>query len=341
MGSSQQEPILRNRYFHGKMLTAGDFQLEQDYFNQKRQMLNRLLHGSGVVAGLTVRVQADLQTVNILPGLALDSLGREIVVPKTETCSLTTLPGFAAAGSGAPFYLCVSYLEQAVHRPATSPALLASDSHLTNGEPGYVAEGYRFSLTGQAPDASSAQDSMPVVYLAKLQGQVENGVYRIGQIEPMQEEEADQVVPAEPAPVAPTPEPVVAPVSAPVAPPAEVNVPPKRLATGTVSVSLGSSKMFLAPFNKFVERSFYTEVLEHGLGPGPVCMTIGVEDSQSAGTYYGDLDVFEDTELKKKYPDFALGVVVFPSDGTFKIGLKVKQQTDRESIQLRWWAYKE
>src|SRR5262250_3897778 len=44
----------RLRYFHGQMLTARDFQLEQEYFREKLKLRVRCLLGYGVVCGLFV-----------------------------------------------------------------------------------------------------------------------------------------------------------------------------------------------------------------------------------------------------------------------------------------------
>jgi hypothetical protein len=44
-------------------------------------MLNRLVHGFGVVCGLDVTLGDDRKSVVVQPGLALDKAGREIVVP--------------------------------------------------------------------------------------------------------------------------------------------------------------------------------------------------------------------------------------------------------------------
>ena len=44
----------RLSYFYGQMLSAQDFQREQDYFREKLKLHNRCLHGYGVVCGLAV-----------------------------------------------------------------------------------------------------------------------------------------------------------------------------------------------------------------------------------------------------------------------------------------------
>src|ERR1051326_8233281 len=71
----------RNRYFYGKLLDTFHFELEQNYGNRKRWLLNRLTLGSGVVCGLSVAITNDGKSVLVQPGVAIDQLGREIVVP--------------------------------------------------------------------------------------------------------------------------------------------------------------------------------------------------------------------------------------------------------------------
>jgi hypothetical protein len=44
----------RNNYFYGKLLTVKDFQTEQQFFINKQRLINRLVHGVGVVCGLEV-----------------------------------------------------------------------------------------------------------------------------------------------------------------------------------------------------------------------------------------------------------------------------------------------
>jgi hypothetical protein len=70
----------RPNYFTGQLLTAEDFEAEQSYFLAGRRSHNRVLHGWGVVCGLGVKPSGSGGVV-VEPGLAIDSLGREIVVP--------------------------------------------------------------------------------------------------------------------------------------------------------------------------------------------------------------------------------------------------------------------
>ena len=79
MNNNKYFPLERNRYFYGKMLTARDFEIEQRYFNNKRRLINRTILGVGVVCGLGV-YQNDDSSFSVETGMALDYLGREIVV---------------------------------------------------------------------------------------------------------------------------------------------------------------------------------------------------------------------------------------------------------------------
>ena len=74
----------RNRYFYGKLLDAYHFDLETGYFNGKRRLLNRLVSGYGVLCGLDVQLTHDKQCIVVLPGVALDKCGAEIIVPEVS-----------------------------------------------------------------------------------------------------------------------------------------------------------------------------------------------------------------------------------------------------------------
>jgi hypothetical protein len=77
----------RNNYFPGKRLTPDSFRIEQKYLVERRQLLNRAIHGWGAVYGLPVAMAApdkccpgaELGTLEIGEGLALDRIGRELV----------------------------------------------------------------------------------------------------------------------------------------------------------------------------------------------------------------------------------------------------------------------
>ena len=83
--STSLKSFQRNRYFYGKLLTVRDFEDEQAYMNGKRHLLNRTLHGYGIVCGfrdIGVKEQdGNLSLIFVDGGFAIDGCGREIVVP--------------------------------------------------------------------------------------------------------------------------------------------------------------------------------------------------------------------------------------------------------------------
>jgi hypothetical protein len=85
----------RPNFFDGKLLTADDFRLEQDYQDHKRHLQNLATLGAGVVSGLEVSADADGVGITVSPGLAIDALGREIIVPVATRVPWPTPDGTA------------------------------------------------------------------------------------------------------------------------------------------------------------------------------------------------------------------------------------------------------
>jgi len=89
-------PPVRNRYFYGKMLDVFHFELEQQYFNSKRWLLNRLVSGYGVLCGLNVQLTSDYQSIVVTPGIAIDKCGHEIVVCQPSDPVVLPMPPSSA-----------------------------------------------------------------------------------------------------------------------------------------------------------------------------------------------------------------------------------------------------
>ena len=143
-------PFARSRYFYGKLLTVDDFETEQKYMNDKRRMINRFLHGSGVVCGMHV-VRVDDRTISVEMGLALDFAGREIVVDAPIIRKLDMIDGYDdTAGEDGYLYLCIEYAEQETE-PVHS---ITGAGARGTGEVEYnkYAEGYRIFFTTQEPE---------------------------------------------------------------------------------------------------------------------------------------------------------------------------------------------
>jgi len=76
------EQFERNKYFYGKLLDAYHFELETNYHNAKRYLINRAILGYGVVCGLDViPVKGQPHSIAVTPGFAIDKWGRELIVP--------------------------------------------------------------------------------------------------------------------------------------------------------------------------------------------------------------------------------------------------------------------
>ena len=148
MKNTQLYPFERNKYYYGMLLSVEDFNSEQKYMNDKRRLINRLVHGTGVVSGLNV-VAIDDQTVSVESGLAFDNTGREIIVETPVTKKLSMLKGYETAmsrGSNAYVYLCLEYSEE---EKGYSFDISSADGSAVHDK---IKEGYSLYLTSSEPD---------------------------------------------------------------------------------------------------------------------------------------------------------------------------------------------
>jgi len=85
---------LRNQYFDGKRLPPASFRLEQTYGIEHRRLLNRAIHGWGLVYGYAIRPEVARNSVEaaskfiVSPGLVLDRYGRELYLPEPVALSI-------------------------------------------------------------------------------------------------------------------------------------------------------------------------------------------------------------------------------------------------------------
>lgn len=147
MNRSRYVPFERNRYFYGKLLTVRDFMTEQTYNADKRRLVNRLLYGSGVVAGLQV-VAVDDKSIAIETGVALDALGREIVVPSPMTMKLSNVDGFTNHDYAKNVYLCLAYNEKP-KEPVHAVGGMSNSEEIS--EHNRIQESYRLFVTDKRP----------------------------------------------------------------------------------------------------------------------------------------------------------------------------------------------
>jgi hypothetical protein len=108
-------PIERLNYFNGQRLEAADFRLEQEFHMRVRRVLNKSLYTPGIAAGLEVEkvLPEPSHFVRVLPGLALDSLGREIILVEPVEVPVSgkpTEPTEPVTGN----YLVIEYAEESI-----------------------------------------------------------------------------------------------------------------------------------------------------------------------------------------------------------------------------------
>ncbi len=105
--------VKRVRYFEYEFLDAADFEVEQEYHRSMRYKHNRDFHTWGIGHGLEVNLAEDQEAgeetkVTVNPGTAVDSEGREIVLPISKTIDFDQ-PGYEANKS---YYVTIKWHEQ-------------------------------------------------------------------------------------------------------------------------------------------------------------------------------------------------------------------------------------
>jgi hypothetical protein len=161
---SKCESGLRNNYFEGKRLTADSFRVEQKYLVERRHLLNRAIHGWGVVYGYGITAvppddpkKSFACRLKIRPGLALDKCGRELlqteksikvdddlIILDKELRSLDKRErqtAFSEAGPRACWLISVHYAEQ-----YTGPVTVQDSCHCEHHEWDHTCETVRYSL---------------------------------------------------------------------------------------------------------------------------------------------------------------------------------------------------
>jgi hypothetical protein len=167
----QERPLERLNYFNGQRLQAGDFTLEQEYHIRVRRWLNRSLYTVGIASGLGVRKVAKAPRVRISPGLALDAMGREIILLEERE---ETVPGaHDDANKPIGLYLTIRYREDVVGRQegACRPSNGSGDKVSWDGPTRVVAEPV-FEWSRDVPREDSGKVLLAYVGLGKGCGEV-------------------------------------------------------------------------------------------------------------------------------------------------------------------------
>jgi len=107
MSDNNRAPITRTNYFSGESLLTADFVCEQKYNMEMLALLNSSLRTWGIASGLEVSWQAGSSSsqVTVSAGMAIDKLGRQIVLPNAQVLKLDGVP------AGSSVYLTIRYHE--------------------------------------------------------------------------------------------------------------------------------------------------------------------------------------------------------------------------------------
>lgn len=93
-GCAESTELTRVSYYSGQLLSASDFQLDQNYHRDKLRLHNLALVGSGVVNGLEVSLDdgsvPNAPVVSVEPGCAVAPNGELLVLCKPRVCTFST-----------------------------------------------------------------------------------------------------------------------------------------------------------------------------------------------------------------------------------------------------------
>jgi hypothetical protein len=161
IGDEAYRTPLRVRYFDGQLLTAQDFQDEQQYHLEKQRLHNRLAHGAGIVTGLKVE-GVEGTTVQVRPGLALDSHGREIIVPDPQRTDAAQPTNKEGQPEGDRIAKGVVSLRVGYREVDVGPLPTGEEN-----SPSRTAEVYRLMVS---PDSPVGSDNGVVLALIRVDG---------------------------------------------------------------------------------------------------------------------------------------------------------------------------
>src|SRR5687768_10799673 len=166
MNDSDDDRLDRLNYYNGQRLEADDFRQEQQYHIFVRRALNRSLYSDGIAAGLEVTAkEGDLHKVVVSPGLALDQLGREIILREEAEVQVMGTPS-EVEGEVFGNYVCLADQEEKTSELEDRCAMAAGGKGVTRtwGGPSRIRAGATLSIRPSWPSAAEKQ-----VVLAQLE----------------------------------------------------------------------------------------------------------------------------------------------------------------------------
>jgi len=157
MTSGVEEPIDRLNYYNGQRLVAGDLRLEQGYHIRVRRWLNKTLLTPGIAGGLEVRVSsASARKVVVSPGLAIDALGREVILVEETEIDVVGIPSTEedwVFGN----YLTIEYAEEPVASVQDGCSVRTDKGDLAWGGPTLIRAIPVLAFQGAWPNEASGK----------------------------------------------------------------------------------------------------------------------------------------------------------------------------------------
>jgi hypothetical protein len=167
-----EKPLERLNYFNGQRLQAADFKLEQEYHMRVRRWLNRSLYTPGIASGLQVYKIEGKSKVKVLPGLAIDHLGREIILLEEQTVDVVG-PGGGSGPCKGP-YLTIRYQEEVIAQQDASCAVGGSSANTVAwGGPARILAEPVLELNAELPHEGSGKIALACLTLTTDCGSVE------------------------------------------------------------------------------------------------------------------------------------------------------------------------
>lgn len=337
----------KNRYFEGKLLTAGDLSEEQRYFNDKRRLHNRYFHGAGVVSGLEV-IAVDDYSISLEMGVAVDGIGREIVVEEPVILKLSSLEGFeeAVCEEGSESLNLYLAYEEELAEPVHN--MMDQSLHtLEEIEYNKIKEGYKLYVSDAIPEELEPKEcSMSRaewicdhpftggICLAGIDLVKAGEFYMIERIRLMPGNQRAHSIPEVTARLASMEEEFTAvkrkletvestgqEVAEKEA--SEESRPGWQLSQGNAVISFGKRGKR--------GQCYYSQEISHGLGIGRVDLMLSL--NQEEDIYGGASEVFSQEELSLES-----AYRLSSTKGTFTIGVRLLEDTTKQEVSVNWLA---
>lgn len=304
--------FMRNKYFYGKLMTVTDFELEQEYFNRKRYLLNRLIYGKGLLCGFRhfkVLTENSSEEVSIIfkdGGVAFDSLGQEIVVPKNveKKILVKSDKSFNKNDFRDITYLYLKYSPRYSSLASEHVTLASNSQDSLNGCP-RILEDFEVIASVNYPEeeknemrscTADARTDTKVFFVAVKKDS--KGELSIDEVE-------------------------------------------SSLWRYYLKDHIGSSTRNVSAtgilhFKDFNTNTITSNLIDPKLGKGPIFVQLGQETEDGIKVTTGD-----DGDLwEKGFSKLHLGAIIEPHSGKFRVKVVFDDdENDRKSIRVRWWAF--